>query len=299
MRRPAPLRPGDAIALAATARFAEPAHIKAAADAIRTRGYTVVEPANLRSRSGVFAGTDAERRDGFQHLLDDPSVRAIWCVRGGYGTMRMLEGLDWSRFREDPSWLIGYSDVTALHAAVNGSLDVETLHATMGVNLSHTTLQAVDSLFDALAGRAVEISAPPHADQRSGTATGTLVGGNLSMVHTLLGTPWAVQTRGAILFIEEVDEYLYHVDRMLLALRLGGALDEIRALVVGGMTHMHDNDDPPFGQTLEDIVRCHVPDNVPIAVGVPVGHVDDHRALRLGAMTELTVQASGVRLVQP
>lgn len=298
MRRPAPLRPGDAIALAATARFAEPHHVEAAADAIRSRGYTVVKAANLRSRHGVFAGTDAERRDGFQGLLDDASVRAIWCVRGGYGTMRMLEGVDWSRFRQDPSWMIGYSDVTALHAAVSRDLNVETLHATMGVNLSSATPQAVDSLFDALAGRAVDISAPPHAGQRSGTATGRLVGGNLAMVHTLLGTPWAVPTRGAILFIEEVDEYLYHIDRMLLALRLAGAFDEIRAVVVGGMTHMHDNDDPPFGQTLEEIVRHHTPDHVPLAVGVPVGHVDDHRALRLGAMTELTVHASGVRLVQ-
>lgn len=289
-----PLQKGDKIALVATARKVSPEEMAPAITQLKSWGFDVIEPQGLYAAENQMAGSDDHRATVFQWALDSDDIKAILCVRGGYGTVRMIDKIDFSHFEKHPKWIIGYSDVTVLHSHINRQVGLPTLHATMPINFDGTQSPATDTLRAALMGEALEYAFDPHPFNRTGTATATAVGGNLSILYSLLGSPSDVDTSGKILMIEDLDEYLYHIDRMMMALKRAGKLSHLRALVVGAMSDMHDNT-IPFGRTAEEIVRDAVRDyDYPVIFGAKFGHIGhQNHAIPLGVEWRLEVRNDG------
>ena len=280
------LQRGDRVALAAPARKVSPEEMAPAIRMLESWGLQVTVPEGLYAAEGQLAGNDSHRAALMQRLLDDTNVKAIFCCRGGYGTVRIVDRLDFSRFAEHPKWIVGYSDITVLHSHIHHTLGLPTLHATMPVNFGETPSPATESLRRFLFGTEatlVEHAWEPHPLNREGEVCAPVVGGNLSILYSLCGSPSQMETRGKILLLEDLDEYLYHIDRMMLNLRRCGMLDGLAGLLVGGLTEMHDNT-VPFGRTAEQIVADAVADkNYPVAFGAPFGHLGDNNlAIPLG-----------------
>jgi muramoyltetrapeptide carboxypeptidase len=279
---------GDTIALAAPARKISEAEVRPAVEWLKSEGFNVFYDDRLFAQDHQFAGNDAHRAAYIQDLLDQDNIKAIWCVRGGYGSARIIDKLDFTRFRQHPKWICGYSDITVFHNHVHQHFQTATLHATMPVNITDVNLSqpAAQSFMAALAGQALSYEIEPHPLSRVGNFRGTLVGGNLSMLYSLIGSPSDIDTTDKVLFIEDLDEYLYHIDRMVLNLKRSGKFSHIRALLVGHLNDMHDNT-IPFGKTAEEIVADHCRDfGFPIIFNVPAGHLPDNRALRMGCEIE-------------
>jgi muramoyltetrapeptide carboxypeptidase len=294
MNRITYLKKGDRVALAAPARKVSPEEMAPAIAELKSWGLKVVVPTGLYKAEGQLAGSDKHRAALLQRQLDDPEVRAIVCCRGGYGTVRIVDRLDFTRFAERPKWIVGYSDITVLHSHIHATLGLPTLHATMPINFQSSPTPATSTMHDFLFGvkrDGLGYEWEPSPLNRDGEAHAPVVGGNLSILYSLLGSRSQVDTRGKILLIEDLDEYLYHIDRMMQALRRAGMLDELAGLVVGGLSDMHDNS-VPFGRTAEQIVIEAVADkDYPVAFGAPFGHLGDNNlALPLGTPT--TLQAS-------
>lgn len=286
MLTPKSLSSGSRIALVAPARKISNDEISFAIDYIRNKGFVPVFDERLFLSHNQFAGNDDERASVFQYYLDSPDVDAIICVRGGYGTVRIIDRLNFDNFMQNPKWIVGYSDITVLHAKLH-CLGVESLHATMPINFSTNTQQSLDSLFDALTGKELVYDYKHSSLDIEGEAEGVLVGGNISVLYSLLGSDIFPDTKDKILFLEDLDEYLYHLDRMMTAFVRAGVLDNIKGLVVGGLTKMHDNA-VPFGMTMEEIMLEKVAGkNIPVVFGFPAGHIDDNRALVFGRMFRL------------
>ncbi|MCR5589040.1 MAG: LD-carboxypeptidase [Bacteroidales bacterium] len=294
------LRADDRVALAAPARAVTPEEMAPAIAALEAWGLHVVVPDGLYERDGQLAGDDRHRAALMQDLLDDPSIAAILCVRGGYGTVRIIDRLDFTHFAQHPKWIVGYSDVTVLHSHIHATLGLPTLHATMPINFptDGSPCPATDSLRHALFGKQQEIVWGAQPLDRRGTARGVAVGGNLSILYSLLGSRSQVDTRGKILLIEDLDEYLYHIDRMMQALRRAGMLEGLAGLVVGGLSDMHDNT-IPWGHTAEEIVAEAVADyDYPVAFNAPIGHIGTaNQAITMGIPLTLTVSTSGEKRI--
>lgn len=294
MIQPLFLKPGDRVAIAAPARKISQQELAPAVKLLQSWGLEVVIPEHLFDEENQFAGSDDTRAALMQHLLDAPDIRAIFCARGGYGTVRIIDRLDFSNFAESPKWLVGYSDITVLHSHIHRHLGIETLHATMPINISDKELRhpslAVETMRRQMFGESLEYACPAHKLNRTGKATGLLVGGNLSMLYSLCGSESDIDTAGKILFIEDLDEYLYHIDRMMMNLKRCGHLTHLAGLVVGQMSDMHDNS-IPFGRTAEEIVRDAVAEyGYPVCFNFPAGHNGtENRALKLGHSTTLMV----------
>lgn len=272
---------GSKVALVAPAKKILFDEISFAIDYIRERGFIPVYDERLFIEHNQFAGNDDERAAVLQYYLDDYDIDAIMCVRGGYGTVRIIDKLNFDKFLQNPKWIVGYSDVTVLHCKLQ-SLGVESLHATMPINFPTNTIESLDTLFDALMGKEVTYDNPESPYSIKGETEGIIVGGNISVLYSLLGSDIFPDTKDKILFIEDLDEYLYHIDRMMMAFERAGVLDEIRGLVVGGLTKMHDNA-VPFGKTAEEIIQEKVNGkNIPVIFNFPAGHVYDNRAIVLG-----------------
>lgn len=272
---------GSKVALVAPAKKILFDEISFAIDYIRERGFIPVYDERLFIEHNQFAGNDDERAAVLQYYLDDYDIDAIMCVRGGYGTVRIIDKLNFDKFLQNPKWIVGYSDVTVLHCKLQ-SLGVESLHATMPINFPTNTIESLDTLFDALMGKEVTYDYPESPYSIKGETEGIIVGGNISVLYSLLGSDIFPDTKDKILFIEDLDEYLYHIDRMMMAFERAGVLDEIRGLVVGGLTKMHDNA-VPFGKTAEEIIQEKVNGkNIPVLFNFPAGHVYDNRAIVLG-----------------
>lgn len=287
---------GDTIAIVCTARKITEAELQPAIKVLTDWGYKIKLGSTIGLECDQLGGTDAERTADMQTQMDDPEVKAILCARGGYGTVRMVDGLDFSPFAKSPKWLIGYSDVTVLHAHINQNYGIPTLHATMPVNFATNAPTALESLHRVLQGERPEYSFPAHELNRAGEAEAVFVGGNLSVLYSISGSASDIDTDGKILFLEDLDEYLYHVDRMMMQLKRSGKLAKLAGLVIGGMSDMNDNT-IPFGRTAEQIIKEHVAEyNYPIAYGLPAGHLADNRALVLGANVKLNVTAEGSKL---
>lgn len=277
---------GDRVALCATARKVSPEEMLPAVKMFESWGLQVVVPEGLYESDCQLAGSDAHRAAVLQGLLDDPSIRAIFCCRGGYGTVRIVDRLDFSRFRQHPKWIVGYSDVTVLHSHIQATLGLPTLHATMPINIGGTETPATSTMHDFLFGMKgsfVDYEWSPSALNRAGTASGPVVGGNLSILYSLCGSCSRIDTRGKILLIEDLDEYLYHIDRMMQNLKRNGMLDGLAGLLVGGLTDMHDNA-VSFGRTAMQIVADAVREyDFPVLFNAPFGHLgDSNLALPLG-----------------
>ena len=229
-----------------------------------------------------------------QEALDNPKISAIWCARGGYGTVRILDKLDYSTFKQNPKWLIGYSDITALHNQIHNE-GVESLHAIMCVSLpeDESEIEASISTFkNTLFGTPLSYILEGSNYNKTGTTSGQLVGGNLTMIHTLLGSKTSIDTSGKILFIEEIGEYKYHIDRMLQSLKRAGYFDNCKGLVVGDMTKLRKNT-TRWGSSVEQLILDALSDyHFPIAFNMPAGHEKDNQALILGRTIQLVVSSS-------
>ncbi len=294
---PPPLQPGQRVAIVAPARQVLAADLAPALHTLAAWGLDVTLGESIGAADHQFAGDDALRRRDLQRQLDDPAVGAVFCARGGYGTARLVDGLDFTAFARRPKWVAGFSDVTVLncHLLARG---FASLHAPVPVLFAQAGGEtALESLRRALFGDAdAGLAAPAHLLNRPGAATGALVGGNLSLLHTLTGTASQADFRGRILFLEDLDEYLYHIDRMLLHLHRSGQLAGLAGLVVGHFSLMRDNA-VPFGHTALEIIDSYARlYDFPVGYGFAVGHEPDNRALVVGREARLVVTETGARL---
>lgn len=301
MIQPPYLKQGDRVAIVATARKVSAAEVAPTLRLLASWGLQPVVPDGLYDADHQYAGTDQHRAAVLQQCLDDPSIRAIFCARGGYGTVRIVDRLDFSTFARQPKWIVGYSDVTVLHSHIRRNLGIQTLHATMPLNIPADAVKkdypSTSSLRQALFGEPLEYAIPAHRLNRQGSAFGPVMGGNLSILYSLCGSPSDIDTDGCILFIEDLDEYLYHVDRMMQNLRRCDKLKGLRGLLVGALTDMHDNT-IPYGRTVEEIVSDAVADyDYPVCFSAPFGHIGTGNcALPLGKEARLNVTPTGCSL---
>jgi muramoyltetrapeptide carboxypeptidase len=252
----------------------------------------VVEGRHLYGSSNQFSGTDEERAADFQAMLDDPEIKAIFCARGGYGSVRIIDRLDFSHFRSNTKWIVGYSDITVLHSHIHMHYGIQTLHAAMPVNFpaGGTMNESLESLKTILEGGHMSYEIPRNEFNTKGKADGKLIGGNLSILYSLLGSPSDIDTRGKILFIEDLDEYLYHIDRMMMNLKRTGKLEALVGLIVGGMNEMNDNK-IPYGQTAYEIIADAVSEyNFPKIFGFQGGHISENLGLIIGGRYEMDVR---------
>ncbi|MBN2614816.1 MAG: LD-carboxypeptidase [Bacteroidales bacterium] len=288
--QPSFLKPGDVIGLIAPARKISEPEVKKAVQIIQVHGYKVLFGKNLFGSYGSFSGTDSERSADLKSMIENPEVKAILSVRGGYGCVRIVDSIPFELIRNHSKWLIGYSDLTVLHSELH-RLGVQSLHASMPINFPENTPEALHSLFHALEGSLPSYKWNTHPLNRKGKATGVLTGGNISVLYSLLGSDTFPDTENKILFLEDLDEYLYHIDRMMQAFKRAGKLNRLSGLLVGGLTDMHDNT-VPFGKNAEEIIRESTDEyNYPVAFDFPAGHLKDNRALVLGHSVTLDVAA--------
>jgi len=288
MIQPKNLQKEAIVAIVSTARKISSDKIIPAIKLLEKWGLNVIIGETIGSEENQFAASDEKRIADFQQMLDNPKVKAIWCARGGYGTVRLIDKLDFSAFKKHPKWIVGYSDITVLHSHIH-NLGIETLHATMPINIEKNSKNALATLQKSLFEKNLSYEIPSDEKNKSGNTTGEIVGGNLSVLYSLLGSHSSIKTDGKILFIEDLDEYLYHIDRMCINLKRNGYFDNLKGLVVGGMTNMHDNE-IPFGKTAEEIILdCVSEYDFPVVFNFPAGHLDDNRALILGRKVTLEV----------
>lgn len=299
MKQPPFLRKGATIGITCPAGYMDAAKVETCIATLQSWGYDVMLGKTVGSESTTyFSGTDEERRDEMQAMLDDSSIDAILCGRGGYGLVRIIDQLDFKRFKKHPKWVIGFSDITVLHNRLHADVKVASLHAPMAAAFNQDGAKGpfVATLRAALAGKKASYRAVSAPEQRNGIATGMLVGGNLTMLANSIGTPTDIKTKGKILFIEDIGEQLYAVDRLLHQLDRSGKLFDLAGLIVGGFTDMKDTD-RPFGKSIETLISDLVqPYDYPVAFHFPVSHATENVALKVGAVHRLTVKKSGVRL---
>lgn len=289
MKVPASLKQGNKIGIMAPARKISEKELEVAIKIIKSRGFEVELGNSIDSSENQFAGIDEIRTADLQRMLDNPQINAIFFARGGYGSVRIIDKINFSSFVKNPKWLVGYSDMTVFHCHSNKNFGIETLHASMPINFANNSSESLESLFKILSGLNSDISISNYNLNRKGKAKGELIGGNLSVLYSLLGSKSFPDFNNKILFLEDLDEYLYHIDRMMMALKRAGVFDNLAGLLVGGMTKMNDNE-IPFGKTAEEIIRDVVDEyDFPIAFGLPVGHMDDNRALVMGRDYKLEV----------
>ena len=288
---PRHLQPGSKIAIAAPARMVTREEVQYAIHWLEEKGFVPVYDDRLFANHYIFAGDDDFRASVLQEYLDDESIEAIWFARAGYGCIRIIDKLDFTKFLEHPKWMVGFSDATVFHGKLN-RLGVSSLHASMPFFFEEKTSEAKQSLLDALMGKALQYEFPLHPLNRIGEVTGEIVGGNLSVLYGMMGSDTFPEVDGKILFLEEVDEYIYHVDRMMRALKRAGKLEHLKGLIIGGLTKIHDNAHP-FGQSVEEVIADAVKEyDYPLCFNFPVGHFEDNRALVLGQTISLSQSGS-------
>lgn len=291
---PSPAEKGDLVVIVSTARKISEEELSPSVEWLKENGFQVEFAPHLFDQHHQFAGGDDTRSQSLQWAIDHPDATIIWCARGGYGTARILDQLDWSTFKARPKWITGYSDITALHGMLQ-SRGIASIHGTMPINVANNTKSSLDSLLDCWRGNPGDLQFGTHLLNNRGEASGTLVGGNLSVLYSTVGSPSQPPLKEAILFMEDLDEYLYHIDRMMLNLSRNGWWDKVKGILVGGMTDMNDNT-VPFGETAEEIIARNVGRRIPVAFGFPAGHVNDNRAMTFGRRVSLSVNSQGSKL---
>lgn len=295
MITPPNLQKGDTIAIVATARKNIDDNLKPAIALAKSWGLEVVIGQTIGLDDNQLAGTDEQRAADFQNMIDNPNIKAVWCVRGGYGTARMLELIDFSKFKENPKWIIGFSDVTVLHSHLN-TLGIASIHGIMPVNVEKASPEVKETLRKSLFGEALQYAVSCENENKLGVAEGELVGGNLSILYSLMGSESQVNCKGKILFLEDLDEYLYHVDRMMLSLKRCGCFEGLSGLVVGSFIKMHDNE-IPWGKTARQIILDITQKyNFPVVFNFPAGHIHDNNSLIFGNQVTLDVNDKETKL---
>jgi muramoyltetrapeptide carboxypeptidase len=282
------LKPGDTVAIVCTARKFSAEEAKPAIELLDSWGLQVRLGNTIGLNNFQLGGTDAERAADFQAMMNDENIKAIWCARGGYGTVRIIDALDFTQFKKHPKWIIGFSDVTVLHSQLHVER-VATMHAIMPFTVPKAPEEVKETLRKALFGESVSYTIPSKAYDVKGKASGELVGGNISILNSLLGSKSSIDTGGKILFIEDLDEYLYHIDRMLLSLKRCGCFEGLQGLVVGSFIKMHDNEIPWGKNTHEIILDITKKYAFPIVFNFPAGHIHDNNTLIFGKPISLEV----------
>jgi muramoyltetrapeptide carboxypeptidase len=292
------LKKGDTIGIVCPAGFMPLEKLQTCISVLAEWGYKVKIGKTVGNQFNYFSGTDKERLDDLQQMLDDHSVHAILCGRGGYGVGRIIDNLNFKKFRKNPKWIIGFSDITILHWHIYSRFKIASLHSPMAAafNDDEYKNEYVQSLKHALEGKKEKYVCEINAFNNAGTASGKLVGGNLSLISHLTGTPSDINTAGKILFIEEVGEYIYNTDRMLYQLKRSGKLDKLAGLIIGGFTESKDTT-IPFGKDVYEVVHDVVKNyEYPICFQFPVGHSRENYALKVGVDYQLHVGKKAVTL---
>ncbi len=291
--RPPYLKAGDTVAIVAPSGVLinRTTEVEQAKNLLKSWGLQVVVGKNVFNQNHHFAGTDAERTEDLQKVMDDPTISAIWCARGGYGTVRILDKLNFTKFKKSPKWIIGYSDITALHNQVHNE-GFESLHAMVCTSMqddASTISETISTFKNALFGTTLSYTLQGSKYNKTGTTSGQLVGGNLTILHTMLGSKTSINTSGKILFIEEIGEYEYHIDRMLQSLKRGGYFENCKGVLIGDITKVRKNT-TAWGVSVEQLILDVLAEyNFPIAFNMPAGHEKDNRALIFGRTVQLNV----------
>ncbi|MFD0700855.1 S66 peptidase family protein [Myroides pelagicus] len=297
MIKPNYLKEGDKVAIVCTARKFSKEEAIPAMELLASWGLVPVLGETIGLDEHQLGGTDDERIADFNKQLRDPSIKAIWCARGGYGTVRIIDHIDFEVLLANPKWIIGFSDVTVLHSHIH-NLGVETIHGIMAFSVPKATEDSKESLRKMLYGEKVSYDVDANNNNIEGAVEGVLVGGNLSILYSLLGSVSSIKTEGKILYIEDLDEYFYHLDRMMHNMDRNGMLSGIRGLIVGGMTDMHDNS-IPFGYDAIQIIKSVCAQySFPIMFDMPSGHGQENVALPFGGKVRMTITAEGAKLIQ-
>lgn len=291
--KPPYLKTGDTIAIVAPAGILKNREetIEKAKSLLISWGLNVVLGKNVFNQNNHFAGTDEERLKDFQEVLDNPTIKAIWAARGGYGSVRILDGLDFKKFSKKPKWMIGYSDITAFHNHFH-NLGFETMHAMMPTSLEEKPeeiIETVASFKNALFGEKLSYEIPSSTYNRIGKVNGQIVGGNLAILASMLGSKSQLNTDGKILFVEEIGEYHYSIDRMLQSLKRAGYFNNLKALIVGDFSKIKKNA-TSWGSTSEELILAIIPKNIPVLFYFPAGHEADNRTLIFGRKAVLNIQ---------
>ena len=291
------LKKGDTIGIACTAGFIMPEEIKPSVDLIESWGFKVKVGNTVGKKDFSFGGTDLERTQDFQQMIDDPGIKAIMCARGGYGSVRIIDQINFNPLKEKPKWIIGFSDITVMHCHLNKNFNLASIHSKMCNSFPDVfevaepiVQETVMSIKYALTGVKMKYTAPPNEKNRTGIVEGPIIGGNLKTIETLSGTKSEIKTAGQILFVEDTGEYLYSIDRMFWNLKRTGKLSQLKGLIVGGFRIKPDDPGDEFGRTLYDIVWEKVREySFPVCFDFPVGHQKDNYALKCGVNHRLSV----------
>ncbi|MDX8552098.1 LD-carboxypeptidase [Tenacibaculum sp. 1B UA] len=295
------LQKGDTIAIVAPAGILKNRKhtIDKAKILAESWGLKVVYGKNMFNQNNHFSGTDDERCQDFQDALDDPNIKAIWSARGGYGSVRILDKLDFTKFKKHPKWIVGYSDVTAFHNHIH-NLGVETLHAMMGTSMEEKAeeiVQTIATFKKALFGEKLSYKVAASNKNRVGRVSGELVGGNIAILASMLGSDSQISADGKVLFIEEIGEYKYSIDRMLQSLKRAGYFTKVKAIIVGDMTKIKRNT-TPWGSSIEQLILEVIPKDIPVLFNFPAGHEPDNRALIMGREVKLSISKNKQCLVE-
>ena len=288
------LKPGDTIGILCPSGYMPYAKAAMAIETFAEWGFHIVPGKTLGSQFNYFSGTDEERLTDLQQMMADANIKAIFCTRGGYGMGRIIDRLNFKKFKKNPKWIIGFSDITVLQSHLFSHYKIASLHAPMAAafNDGEFNNQYIQSLHNALIGRKANYITTASDFNQKGKASGILVGGNLSLLAHLVGTSSDMKTKNKILFIEDVGEYIYNVDRMMYQLKRSGKLEKLAGLIVGGFTEMKDTT-TPFGQTAEEVIRNVVKEyDYPVCFNFPVSHEKENYALKIGVAYKLSVSAT-------
>lgn len=301
MVKPDYLRKGDLVGIAGPAGKISFENIEAAVTELENRGLKVRVGSHLHKSYFNYAAEDKDRLSDFQQMLDDPDIKAILCARGGYGSVRIIDRIDFSSFLKYPKWIIGFSDITVFHSHILQNFNIETIHGPMAsaFRVADRMETTIGYLFDVLFGKELIYEIPTHPLSVKGKCTAEIVGGNLAILCSLLGSASDIDTRGKILFIEEVGEQLYRIDRMMQTLKRAGKLDKLAGLIAGSFTEIPDKEED-FGQSAYEIILDTVREfEYPICLDFPAGHQPDNRSLILGAKATLNVSKTTTLKFEP
>ncbi|MGM0479849.1 MAG: S66 peptidase family protein [Bacteroidota bacterium] len=289
------LKQGDVVRILAPGKAIDKKYVEDARERLEAFGFRVQISEYCLDANHYFSGTIVQRTQDLQNAIDAPSVKAILCARGGYGCIQIVDRINWADFMQNPKWMIGFSDITVFHQRLS-RMQCPSLHATMPLNFNQNSERSITSLVGALKGEALNYRWKTNAHNKKGMTQGHLIGGNLAVLCGLIGTNEMPSYLNSILFVEEVGEPLYAIDRYFYQLSKAGVLDQIRGIVLGGFSGTKDSD-PPYGMALEEIVRAHFEyRSIPVAFDFPGGHQDDNCALILGRSAVLSVEDEEVQL---
>jgi muramoyltetrapeptide carboxypeptidase len=293
------LKKGDTIGITCPAGYMAAEKAQVCIHTLQSWGFDVMTGKTLGSKSkNYFSGTDEERRNELQAMMDDNSIHAILFGRGGYGMGRIIDQLDFTKFKKRPKWVIGFSDITILHAHLYSKIKTASLHAPMAAAFNEGENEFIKSLRNAITGKKAKYSCAAHTFNKQGSATAELVGGNLSLLAHIIGTPSDVNTKNKILFIEDIGEYVYNTDRLLYQLKRSKKLENLSGLIVGGFTDMKDTE-RPFGKRAYEVIQEITADyHYPVAYGFPVSHGKENYALKIGMQYALKVSKGKTQLTE-